>query len=311
MASDAMKTSYMLLLLIAAGVLSACTSLPTVKRTDFSPQVACPVTSITTGENFASRGSLQITTYNLRGIKDPAGLRSDFSALAGTHVFALQEVTSPRDSCHLPEALLAILPPGTWHIFNYPLNAVRGGFESQTIASRYPIATTSIIPLAHHGAKNRVALVAEIKAPSGSVIVVNTDHEAGFWKGVGYNQRRHQLESLRAGIEIIDPAKPIVLTGDFNTYGNLLQRPFLGPRAEISATRAFIERMGFQAASNVGPTFRSLFVSLTLDHFFVRKLPNPNWSKLKHRIGSDHYPITVLFDPPADGASTASSPESP
>ena len=294
------KMSSVPLLLITAGVLSACASIPTVKRTAISPQEACPVTTAITGEHFSPRGSLQITTYNLRGIKDHAGLKSDLAELASTHVFAFQEVVSPRASCHLPEELLAILPAGTWHVFNYPLNAVRGGFESQIIASRHPIATTSIIPLAHHGVKNRVALVAEINTPSGAVVVVNTDHESGFWKGVGYNHRRHQLESLRAGIEIIDPAKPIVLTGDFNTYGNLLQRPFLGPRSEISATRAFIERMGFKAASTVGPTFRSLFVSLTLDHFFVRMLPNPSSSKLKKRIGSDHYPITIIFDLTAD-----------
>lgn len=281
---------------LASLVLSGCHS----AQTTSAPPPGLQLITVHEGEA-ASSERLTVGTYNVHWLTNPRGLHEAMSALPGVNAWCLQEARVAGDDASDAEAALeAVLPPGRWYVAVARANRMKeigsGDWESQVIASRFPIAAMEVWPLHNPGAgrgpKRRLALAAQVESPDGPVWVVNTDHEPSYfaWR----DRNRAQVGALSAHLSGFS-AERIVLAGDFNCVGNFWQ----GCGNETHARRIDerLAPMGMGAVNSTGPTFEAGPLSLRLDRMFVRGLRVQRWGVAEAHGASDHFPVWCEVTP--------------
>jgi endonuclease/exonuclease/phosphatase family metal-dependent hydrolase len=177
----------------------------------------------------------------------------------------------------------------------YYVPSMRNGSPAETdedrgnaILSTEPLSEFAAIELPFER-QRRVAIAAVVsgQGPQGDtwrlrVVSAHLDSLASarrLWIA-GPGARARQARGLLEGLHGADPAEPIVVGGDLNTWLG-----FSDP-----AYRAIARAIPDAARGDRRPTFRGLF---RLDHLFAR-LPR-GWTvgggRLDDRLGSDHHPL--------------------
>ena len=240
-------------------------------------------------------GSLTFGTYNLHWLKNPEGLRRDMEVLRSVDVWAFQEVRTSdgTDGVQLAAGLSRVLPAGRWHVAVTPLNRLRelrsDDYEAQVVASRYPIRSADVWPLAARaGTKRRAALAAVLDVGGKpDLLFVNVDNEPCLM-----SPARHNVRQVRSLVEHLDRAGNglAVLAGDFNTSGCVPR--LVSARQDRADLRRTLAAEGFQPAGHAAAnTYRSGPYTATLDHVFVRDLPVSRHGVATAATGSDHRPV--------------------
>ena len=235
---------------------------------------------------------LTFGTYNLHEMKDPDGLRADLANSAAS-VWAFQEVVGfPREA---GATLEKILPPGPWWILILPMNKSDGVWESQAIASRWPITWKEAWPLPTVGSKHRAALVSDLETPAGIVRLVNTDHEVSFLSfRYGSNRQVNEL----VGRLKDDTSERLIVVGDFNSAGHLWSLQFnSGAVAALNESMRSADAQPLSNRTADDATFRDPLIHRQVDHIFLRGFTCENWSSPKAFGGSDHLPLVVRVLP--------------
>jgi endonuclease/exonuclease/phosphatase family metal-dependent hydrolase len=231
--------------------------------------------------------SLTVATYNVHGLRNRAGVRRDLAALDDVLVWCLQEVPYAGD-----RELESILPPGAWHVAVIPVNrdAKRRQWESQVIASRFPIGRVGVWPLDDRGAKRRVALAAQIDVGGRTVRVVNTDHEPSMlaWRDGNTLQAQRLAERVRTCSEEF-----VIVAGDFNCAGNLFR--LRGNTANVRHVDHTLAGAGLTPLATTEPTFRSGLLRSRLDRIYARGMQPVAGAIASASRGSDHFPVWGRF----------------
>ena len=251
--------------------------------------------------NLLVAAELKFATYNVHGLDRPEDIRADLARLGDVGVWALQEVVLDTAENHAP-ALREILPSGRWHIAALPVNLIgKRRVESQIIVSRWPIVNVEIWKLDSESAKRRVALAATLDTPQGRVLFVNADLEPspfGFRHGsrLGAQSLARHLADHRAG--------KVIVTGDFNTTGNLWR--FAGDGGDAAALCEIMRSAQCERVNQTTATFRAGWLNLSLDHVFTRGVKSSAWAVDHRATGSDHYPLWCRIEPAMEVASNVS-----
>jgi endonuclease/exonuclease/phosphatase family metal-dependent hydrolase len=235
--------------------------------------------------------SLTLATYNVHGLLKRDAIRRDLARLDAVTVWCLQEFPYAADG-----DVESILPPGRWYVATIPLNRERPNardWESQVIASRYPIEGAQVWPLDDGGAKRRVALTASIRANGRTVRIVNTDHEPSIfaWRDGNRVQVRRLVERLRACDD-----ETVLVAGDFNCSGNVFR--LLGNSGHARRIDAAMRDAGFTSVGAGGTTFRSGVIHAHLDRIYARQVYQSAGAIAATATGSDHLPVWIRFGMP-------------
>ena len=162
----------------------------------------------------------------------------------------------------------------------------RRQWESQVIASRFPIERVDVWPLDDRGAKRRVALTARIDVAGRTVLVVNTDHEPSMfaWRDGNRRQARRLADRVWAcGNEFV------IVAGDFNCAGNLFR--LRGNTANVRHVDHALAGAGLTPLATTGPTYRSGLIRSRLDRIYARGLNLIDGAVATTSRGSDHFPV--------------------
>ena len=246
-----------ILLAIALFACSGCVARP---RAPLQRPVEFSVRADQASAQVRDAGTLTVATYNVHGLRNRAGVRRDLAALDDVLVWCLQEVPYADD-----REIESILPPGMWHVALIPVNrhATRREWESQVIASRFPLKRIDVWPLDDRGPKRRVALAARIDLGGRTVLVVNTDHEPSMltWRDRNTLQAQ-RLRGNSANVRLIDHAL---------AHGRL------------------------EPPATTGCTFRSGLLRSRLDRIYARGLQPLAGEIAANACGSDHLPVWGRF----------------
>jgi endonuclease/exonuclease/phosphatase (EEP) superfamily protein YafD len=246
-------------------------------------------------ESTATRDrTIRVVTYNLQGCREIEKLREDLAALDGD-ILLLQELRLPAsatDAAARRQAVVPLLPPpqAQWHLATAAVNPIdrsSGDAEAQVIASRYPLNRAEISPLAPESRRRRYALAATISVGGREILVVNTDHEPGYF-GLVPTQDRH----LARLAETLDARNdPIVIVGgDFNTCGNLWR--LRTTTADARRASHVMRTIGFEpGVATAYHSFGRWPMQMCLDHLFVRGAGVIEGSTSESARGSDHRPV--------------------
>lgn len=273
----------------AIGCRSGKDSPPTLQQLtlygDLQKQAALIETPVTVG------------TYNLHWLRDKPGLRNLLRRLPQVNIWCFQEVRAPGDDDTALVADLAhILPPGPWHVVVARVNRLReigsSDWESQAIASRFPIRDAAIWPVDETGAKRRLALTALMNVPGLPLRVVNVDHEPSYlgWRDRNAAQVRALVERLAA-----TPDDRVVVAGDFNASGNLWRG--YGTSSHGGRIHRSMAALGFVPVEVAKPTFRAWPLVLRIDRIYVRGLRVTDQGVEDRPRGSDHFPVWCTLAP--------------
>jgi endonuclease/exonuclease/phosphatase family metal-dependent hydrolase len=239
----------------------------------------------------ATRG-FAVATYNVSQLIHPDAVRHDIAG-AAADIWLLQEVIA---SAHSPgQTVRQLLPDGNWDVATVRVNpaADPSQVECQAIASRFPIRRVAIWPLEVQTERRRCALAAWIEVDGAELLVVNTDHEPGFF---GWTITQDKLLGALAGYLQQQPAGPVVVGGDFNTCGNFWR--LRSSAADAANTISYMRGCGF--ASSVPPgTISYNRAGLCLDHVFYRGVHCLKTDVITAARGSPHFPLRarMALDP--------------
>ncbi|MGB7157238.1 MAG: endonuclease/exonuclease/phosphatase family protein [Tepidisphaeraceae bacterium] len=245
-------------------------------------------------EPSAHADSLTVGTYNVHGLRKRDAIRRDLAELDQVTVWCLQEFPYvPADDDEGAD-FANVLPPGRWHVALIPLNRERNDsrqWESQVIASRFPIERVDVWLLDDGGAKRRAALAARVNVDGRSVLIVNTDHEPSFlaWRDGNAVQTRRLAERLRDGGN-----DAVVVAGDFNCSGSLYR--FVSNGMHVRRVDRALAECGFTPVNTTGSTFRSGFVRARLDRIYARNVRTSAGAIATTSRGSDHLPVWGRFE---------------
>jgi endonuclease/exonuclease/phosphatase family metal-dependent hydrolase len=206
----------------------------------------------------------------------------------GPDIAALQEVgdyLGKTTEAQHPELLAEMLGLQ----LAYGPNVVRGGRRyGNAILSRLPIARTHNYDLSVKGREPRGALRCDLALPTGKRLHVFCLH-----LGLRPRERRAQ-EALLLTADIIRDAvrdDPLVLCGDFNTWGN-------GPLPAL-ARQAIHDAAHLLHAHHLR-TYHSRLPFMRLDRVMVddqvRPLHLTTHRSPRARLASDHLPLVLRFD---------------
>jgi endonuclease/exonuclease/phosphatase family metal-dependent hydrolase len=248
---------------------------------------------------------ISVGSYNIHRQEHLEGLAADFVRLKTVDVLALQEVEL-QNSSELPPTLGALLESSWRFHCAERVNQNRNGtWESLALISRFPILKCGVLPLAHSGAKKRVALWALVDfSEVDPLLVINTDHETSALLMLGFPDRKKQLESLKQHLSVcaqwLEPGCegwPTVVLGDFNTSGLSLSSPFAS-KDELAKTIAFLQTVQLEytpPCPDQEITFQAFWGYYNLDQLFFKNLRSSCRMSLKTRQGSDHLPVWSTF----------------
>jgi endonuclease/exonuclease/phosphatase family metal-dependent hydrolase len=230
-----------------------------------------------------------LATYNVHGLVQRDAIRRDLATLDGVTVWCLQEFPHASD-----RDIESILPPGRWYVATRPLNRERSTWESQVIASRFPIDRVEIWPLDDGGAKRRAALTARANVNGRLIRIVNTDHEPSIfaWRDGNRVQVRRLIERLRSCDE-----DAVLVAGDFNCSGNVFR--LISNSGHTRKIDAAMAEAGFTSVGPTGTTFRRGILRARLDRMYARQIDRPQSAIATKARGSDHLPVWTRFDVPA------------
>jgi endonuclease/exonuclease/phosphatase family metal-dependent hydrolase len=199
---------------------------------------------------------ISISTYNLKGIRDPRGLARTLEALDFVDIWVFQEVNKAIEGqpdniafreFDPPDSLLSILALENWNAFYVPMNRVRKGneWEGLAIVSKHGILEKGIWPLRATQPKQRGALYSVISLDAENrVLVVNTDHEVDIFS-VTPTDRKQQVLDLSTNIRNFHYADiPVALLSDFNTVGVPLMPWRMNAREEVAALKNSLRAIG-------------------------------------------------------------------
>jgi endonuclease/exonuclease/phosphatase family metal-dependent hydrolase len=227
---------------------------------------------------------LRVATYNISQQVYPQLLRNDIAA-ADVDVWMFQEVLVGRDSPI--ETVRGLLPDGEWDIAVMRVNPAADPkqVECQAIASRFPIRRTAIWPLDVQTERRRCALVAWIDLGNAELMMVNTDHEPGYF---AWNVTQDRLLEALVGQLRQHPAGPMVVGGDFNSCGNFWR--FRSSAIDAAHVMAMMKGEGFSSAVPPG-TISYNRAGLSLDHLFFRGVDCRQAEVIASARGSNHFPL--------------------
>lgn len=148
----------------------------------------------------------------------------------------------------------------------------KDGHYGQILASRFPLEDKQVHDISVPGREPRKVISATAQLPTATLRIVAT--HLGLRRG----ERRHQLSDLK-DIVRADPAKPLLLLGDFNEW--------FWPRR---TQRDLFELLG---AWTRHATFPSRLPLFCLDRICCRPadLLARTWTQPRARIASDHLPV--------------------
>lgn len=206
----------------------------------------------------------------------------------GPDIAALQEVGDYRGKtteAQHPELLAEMLG---LHLAYGP-NVVRDGRRyGNAILSRLPIARSHNYDLSVKGREPRGALRCDLQLPTGKRLHVFCLH-----LGLKPGERREQ-EALLLTADIIRDAvrpDPLVVCGDFNTWGN-------GPLPALA--RSAIHDAAHLLRAHHLRTYHSRLPFMRLDRVMVddqvRPLHLTTHRTPRARLASDHLPLVLRFD---------------
>jgi endonuclease/exonuclease/phosphatase family metal-dependent hydrolase len=235
-------------------------------------------------------GSLTLATYNVHGLIEREAIRQDLASLNDVTIWCLQEFPYLEGDAGVE----SVLPPGRWYVATIPLNYERGhGWESQVIASRFPIERVDVWPLDEGGPKRRVALTARVNDNGRAVRIVNTDHEPSIfaWRDGNGVQVRRLIEHLRACDD-----DTVLVAGDFNCSANAFR--LLSNSGHARRIDAAMLDAGFTSVGAAGTTFRSGVLRAHLDRIYARQVHASAGAIATSARGSDHLPVWSRFETP-------------
>ena len=173
----------------------------------------------------------------------------------------------------------------------YRTNAItRHGEHGNALLSRWPIGTVGHHDVSDHRFEQRGLLHVPVHWQGELLEVV------GVHFGLSHSSRLRQVQRLADYIaRAVDPARPVVVAGDFNDWGERLDAPM---RA-VGLTRA-----RRPAAGGRSLTFPSLAPVFALDRIYTRGLRcvstfvprGTSWARM-----SDHLPLVAEFELQPDG----------
>ena len=239
--------------------------------------------------------SVRVVTYNIhKGVRGVgAGRRLEIHNLGhaiarfGADLVCLQEVRKlhrgeEKFFAHWPNAPQAdfLAPEGYTAV--YRTNAItKHGEHGNALLSRWPVLAHRHEDMSDHRFEQRGLLHAEVTVHGQTV------HVLVVHLGLLRASRVRQLQQLCRYIEReIAPDAPLLVAGDFNEWGTVLERE--------------LEVVGLSTLRKAGcATFPSRLPLLQLDHVFSRGLHalrlevprGAQWAKL-----SDHLPLIAEFE---------------
>jgi endonuclease/exonuclease/phosphatase family metal-dependent hydrolase len=248
--------------------------------------------------------SLRVVSFNVKFARDIGGALVALASArtAGADVLFLQEMDltgTERIACALGLGFVyypAALHPGTGR----PLRPF-----GVALLSPWPITDDRKVALAPTSAKDaaqKAALAATVWVDGRRIRVANVHLQSGLTP----RQIGPQLAEALAGIEgANDEAVPVVVAGDFNTFG----------REHLAAVAREAVRHRLTAVLPEGTqtfSFAGIEMPVQLDHVFVRGLVSRGAGRGPRR-GSDHYPVwaDLSFPGPPTAAETTPPPRDP
>lgn len=241
---------------------------------------------------------LRVATYNVHGCVGMDRQRSESRiaeviASTSADVVGLQELDQSRArSASADQAALIAQQLGWKHVFH---PAMRNGEEQygDAIVSRLPFTLKRAEELPGtapwYCREKRVAIWLEVETPLGPVEFINTHF------GLGRNERVLQAEWLlsHAWLGSLNPARPAVLLGDFNSVRT--------SRAYRVLTRALRDVRTLVQPSGAHRTFPTRRPLLAVDHIFVNSALRATKLEVHRtasaRVASDHYPLVAELVP--------------
>lgn len=261
------------------------------------PQSKDPPSALLEVATFASGAPpiperLKIVSYNLHGppgdkIDELINVLSTHSALAGTHIFALQEANRHhRFTAHknIPVELAKALKMHYAYAIEHPYSAASGGGERcLAILSVFPLSQAERIALPHQGPKKwrRICLTAEVQVGPERVRVYTTHLETR----ISLAQRADQVRTILEHIKKQPPDTKIIVLGDFNTITEKARKLVFGLFDQAGFTPIFLgDKYTFR---------RSYFLRLKLDWAFARNLKAVAHGIETEIHTSDHRPLWI------------------
>jgi endonuclease/exonuclease/phosphatase family metal-dependent hydrolase len=267
---------------------------------------SCPPASSQSGSFTAASSQvseweeLTVLTLNMASESDLGIVITGLGALTSASqpdILLLQEVEHrPGKEASVAEKLAA---EKGYHFLFAPSNVWDGGsLHGLAILSRYPIESSSVIPLKRFDLriKNRcrIALAATVQSPFDTIRVYNVHLDTR----ITIDERLRQLEPV-VNDALREPGMSII-GGDFNTnefhwIGRILPLP--GKRQEPEL-RQHMKVMGFQTPF---PSDEATFdyLNLTLDSIYFRNLEVGEWG-IDPIDFSDHRGLWATIRAPAE-----------
>jgi endonuclease/exonuclease/phosphatase family metal-dependent hydrolase len=229
------------------------------------------------GQDARVTGPIRIVTFNIKLARriDSAVAVLESDSLAGADVIALEEMDNVgTDRIARALHMNYVYYPGSIHPTEHK-------FFGNAVLSRWPIARTSKILLPHESRtrhQRRAATSADVVVRGDTIRVYGVHLETP--SGGGDRVREDQVDTILA--DAASFRGPIVIAGDFNSYG-------IG---------VFLTRHGYRwLTEHIGSTI-SMF---TWDHIFVRGMasagPGHTGVVRENHGASDHRPVWAVVVP--------------
>jgi endonuclease/exonuclease/phosphatase family metal-dependent hydrolase len=202
-------------------------------------------------------------------------------------VVGLQEVGGPLDAGGPADGAALLARFLSLHGAFGPTRPFHGFPYGNGILSRHPIVATRTYDLSVRGREPRGCLRADVE------IGASTLHFFAAHLGLHWRERRKQAAQILSADILRDAAltHPLVLVGDFNSYGPRAAVPRWLRRQLVDVARE---------ARNEAPTFPSFFPLLRLDHVYVsaafRVVACEVVRSPLTRRASDHLPVLVELE---------------
>ena len=223
---------------------------------------------------------LRVVTWNIHGGVGRDGRRdarrvAEHLAALRPDVAALQEVDSRHDRHSDPDMFELLRRQVGDHGLHAPTLGNDRGHYGQLLASRWPLAETTVHDISVAGREPRRVLDARIAAGRTSIRVLAAH------LGLAARERRVQLVRLRAIVEAGDRRLPIVILGDFNDWRR---------RGHTHRSLSGIAHAGTGHA-----TFPSVLPVFPLDRIYWHPEPSTvrTWIARDSRHASDHLAVAA------------------
>ena len=237
---------------------------------------------------------MRITTWNVHFGKRIEAIVEAFrqnANLAKSDIVLLQEIESyPEEGRARAEAVAEHL--GYYCVYAPARSKGKNGSHGIAILSRFPIEHSEIIELPFArllwGSKRRIALIAKVQTPHGSVIVCNVHLDVRINHRVRIQQLHGVIEKLRAYSSC-----PLIVGGDFNTspFYFAFSGLFVLPYSQRKRVERYMSVNGFHGLPRVPRSYRPPVIPMRLDNIFVSGAHLERCGVEKRVRVSDHRPV--------------------